>query len=348
MKTLNHHLTHIAIGRFYTAISTILLITSAAALNAEDSGPDQAGIRHPLARSTRAEVWPSRSSSGVPAGLIWRSHRRGRGVILCLHGIQTHAPWFGPLAQNLRRQGWTVIAPDRRGSGANTNLPYRKGHTKGAKELLDDLDAQMKLTREEAGGKPVLLLGTSWGSNLAGAWLNSSSEPLPDGFIQLVPATRSQFDPNPVDRLLVASLNLVAKAKTTKVPFDPELYLPPGLTPSPAIRSWKILETDSPICKGGNGTLLVEPTFGTLQAGLNLNHRVRRLYVNGLPVPTLVIQATGDQIMKNNESWEAISASDRESGLATRVLLNGGHGLQLDDPNGVTDAILKWWESTRK
>lgn len=318
-------------------------------LSADEPDASEAGVRHPLARSTGAEVWPSPSKAGFPAGLIWRTNVESRGVILCLHGIQTHSAWFGPLASELRQQGWTVIAPDRRGSGTNTKPPFRKGHTRGARELLDDLDAQMALARTEAGGKPLLLLGTSWGSNLAGAWLASTEQPLPDGFIQLVPATRSQVDPNPVERLLVATMALVAKTKTREVPFAPEDYLPAGQTPPSALPSWKALKTDAPVVDpengkhGGNGVLLTDPTFGTLQAGLTLNRRARRHLTSGLSVPALVIQAKGDQIMKNDASWEAFSIENRDSGLANRVLLEGGHGIQLDDPKGVAGAISEWW-----
>ncbi len=146
------------------------LIMSISTLDAADPGPNPAGICHPLARSTDAEVWPADNSIGVPASLIWRSKGGNRGVILCLHGIQTHAAWFGPLARELRNDGWIVIAPDRR-----ERTPAR--------------DAQMDLARKEAGGRPLLLLGTPWGSNLAGAWLAHTSRLFPHGFIELVPAT---------------------------------------------------------------------------------------------------------------------------------------------------------------
>lgn len=341
-----------SIAIFLTAIFPIM--------NAEDSSFHNAGIHHPLARSTGADEWPAGKHPDVPGGLIWRSTTENQGVILCLHGIQTHAAWFGPLANDLRGKGWTVIAPDRRGSGANTSAPYLKGHITGARELLDDLDAQMALARKEAGEKPLLLLGTSWGSNLAGAWLTSTSQPLPDGFIQLVPATRSHFDPGPVKRILVGTMNLVAKTKTKEVPFSPEDYLPIGQRPDASLLSWRILVADGPTsgCKGGKpskrepkhgtGVLLTHPTFGTLQAGLTLNHRARRMLANTIPLPLLVIQASGDQIMKNEESWNAISKENRESGFATRVILDGGHGIQLDDPENVGRSIDSWWTVREK
>lgn len=344
---------------FILSVFAIFQTTSVPIMNAEDSSSRNAGIHHPLARSTGAGEWSAGRNLGVPGGLIWRSATEKRGGILCLHGIQTHAAWFGPLANDLRRNGWTVIAPDRRGSGVNSSAPYRKGHTTGARELLDDLDVQMELARKEAGEKPLLLLGTSWGSNLAGAWLASTSQPLPDGFIQLVPATRSHFDPGPFKRILVGTMNLVAKTRTKEVPFSPEDYLPIGQNPDACPLSWKILVADGPndSCKGGKpskwepkhgtGVLLTHPTFGTLQAGLTLNRRARGMLANGIPVPLLVIQASGDQIMRNEESWNSISIENRNSGVGTRVILDGGHGIQLDEPEEVANAILRWWSWTK-
>ncbi len=52
--------------------------------------------------------------------------------------------------------------------------------------------------------------------------------------------------------------------------------------------------------------------------------------------------------MKNNASLNVISKRDRESGFATRVFFEGGHGIQLDDPEGVSEAIQKWWGTIRK
>src|SRR3972149_2395959 len=40
-----------------------------------------------------------------------------RGVVLYLHGIQSHSGWYVQSCEILSENGYTIYAPDRRGSG---------------------------------------------------------------------------------------------------------------------------------------------------------------------------------------------------------------------------------------
>ena len=84
--------------------------------------------RHGLALDTWPMIDPAGGNSesrfvtaddGVRLHLLrWRSAPSPlSAVVVFLHGIASHAGWFGETATDLSRQGVEVYGPDRRGSG---------------------------------------------------------------------------------------------------------------------------------------------------------------------------------------------------------------------------------------
>ncbi len=100
---------------------------------------------------------------GYPAyARLWKA-RPSRGAVLHIHGIQSHAGWYERSARRLWEEGFTVLQPDRRGSGRNT--PDR-GHAQSSDQLIDDALTCQDVLAEHAGGEKHHLLGISWGGKL--------------------------------------------------------------------------------------------------------------------------------------------------------------------------------------
>jgi alpha-beta hydrolase superfamily lysophospholipase len=87
-----------------------------------------------------------------------------KGVILYLHGIQSHSGWYLRSCQILSENGYTVYAPDRRGCGLNE---AERGHLQNYEDLIADMDAFIARIHADYPGLPVFLLGVSWGGKQA-------------------------------------------------------------------------------------------------------------------------------------------------------------------------------------
>jgi len=120
-----------------------------------------------------------------------------RGLVIGLHGIQSHGGWYEASSRHLAAAGLAVYFPDRRGSGLNAAA---RGDAASWEQLVDDLVAveeraladwaahgndHASASRSMAPGNdhasasrsmapgmgrlPVLLVGVSWGGKLAAA-----------------------------------------------------------------------------------------------------------------------------------------------------------------------------------
>jgi alpha-beta hydrolase superfamily lysophospholipase len=172
------------------------------------------------AKNGRAlQQWRSASGQPLPSGYVFPSKSgRVRAVLVCLHGIQTHAAWFSLLAEPLNAAGVTLFCPNRRGSGGAARVA--RIDTYGT--WLKDLDPVVAAARAE--GVPVYLLGTSWGAKLAMAYAGEHPERI-TGVILLVPALVTSVE-KPYDRLLAALLDPIAWWWPQKLPLDARLYPP--------------------------------------------------------------------------------------------------------------------------
>jgi alpha-beta hydrolase superfamily lysophospholipase len=345
-------------------MSICSLLTSCA--TQDTTAAKNAGEKHFLAKG--GKEWQAEVEKGRvhPKGLIWRSKGQPKAVLVCLHGIQTHSAWFGPLASELNQQSWTVIAPDRRGSGLNSDEPFVRGHIRGENELLDDLETQIQTARGEANGQPVYLLGTSWGSNLAGAYVSQSNRAKPDGLIQLIPATevRLPHTPGLFGKLLIGAANFGAPKTKTSLKFGPQHYLA-GLDQSSLVRdkdgklppvpeqgeaepleltienrlARQILKDDA---SPSTGALLMQPTVRTLVTGNKLftQWKKRAKQLEQTKFPVLVITADHDQIMDNAAALSVFNAPGQ--GSIAQIPIKAGHAVQVTHAKKIADNIVEW------
>jgi alpha-beta hydrolase superfamily lysophospholipase len=107
-----------------------------------------------------------------------------KAVIQIAHGLGEHARRYDQMAAALNRAGFSVYADDHRGHGQTGLLQVASKKTRklgnlgqggmGAtfKQVLDF----SKLIKAENSGKPLVLIGHSWGSFIAQKVINKSSD----------------------------------------------------------------------------------------------------------------------------------------------------------------------------
>jgi alpha-beta hydrolase superfamily lysophospholipase len=106
-----------------------------------------------------------------------------KAVIQIAHGLGEHARRYDQMAAVLNRAGFSVYADDHRGHGQTGLLQVASKQTKKLGNLgpggMDAAYKQVsdftKIIKDENPGKPIILLGHSWGSFIAQKIINKHS-----------------------------------------------------------------------------------------------------------------------------------------------------------------------------
>ncbi len=107
---------------------------------------------------------------------VWDDVCSPKGVVQILHGVSEYAPCYDTLAKHLNARGYVVFADDHRAHG-RTETDANRGRHKGnvfKKTLQDELFFYDWL--KEQYHLPVFVLGHSYGSFLAQAFLQSGTD----------------------------------------------------------------------------------------------------------------------------------------------------------------------------
>ncbi len=111
----------------------------------------------------------------------WRA-ARPKGIVQIAHGVGEHGVRYEPLAQDLVRAGYTVVANDHRGHGRTGMRQWDDDVTKlgrlgpgGLRAAIAAVEQMTAVARAADPGLPLVLLGHSWGSLMAQRIVNSSS-----------------------------------------------------------------------------------------------------------------------------------------------------------------------------
>ena len=84
-------------------------------------------------------------------------------VLIYLHGIQSHSGWLVDSGKKLAQKGFTVYAPDRRGSGLSE---FPVGDIESYQVYLQDLRSFFSFVRQREPYKKIHLMGLCWGARL--------------------------------------------------------------------------------------------------------------------------------------------------------------------------------------
>lgn len=144
-----------------------------------------------------------------------------KGAVLYLHGIQSHGRWFEHSAARIAEAGYTVLLPDRRGSGRNE---VERGHTPSARQLLRDGANFLDELHVRTGQSRFHIVGVSWGGKWAMALARYAPQRIA-GISLVAPGLFSRVDLPTVAKFRVAMSAVAAPRAYFDIPLnDPELF----------------------------------------------------------------------------------------------------------------------------
>jgi acylglycerol lipase len=255
--------------------------------------------------------------------LHWRSGRSPPwAVIVFLHGIASHAGWFGETAADLNRQGVEVYGPDRRGSGRSEGP---RGHLARYERALDDVQEVVRLVAADHNGTPVFLAASSWAAKLAIVYAAQRAAPL-SGLLLLGPGLLAQVNLSPARRVRVVVGHLVTPTAAFPIPLTPELYT----ANSPYV---DLIRADP--------LRLLEATAQFFWETARLDRQRRRASAD-LDLPLLLLQGEDDKMMDvpGTRRWFAgLDAPDK----TYRAYPGAGHTLDFEpDRTRYLADMLAW------
>jgi len=260
----------------------------------------------------------------------WRPVGAVRGVVISLHGIQSHSGWYAYSSSRLAAAGHEVFFLDRRGSGLNR--PQR-GHAIHEERLLNDIRqflGRLSEDRPDLAAVPRVLTGVSWGGKLAAAY--AASYPRDFRAVALLyPGLYSRLQPQWWQRLRLAyAASNEWGHVTAPIPLnEPELF-----TDSP---KWQdFIHRDE--------LALQRVSVDFLRSNLRLTKLIedRAAAIN---IPVLMMLAGRDDVIDNvrNRAW-----FDRLTTSRKRLIEypEARHTLEFEnEPDGFIDELIAWVHS---
>jgi acylglycerol lipase len=275
-----------------------------------------------------AESWWLTASDGVKLHCLrWRSGRPPPwAVVIFLHGIASHAGWFGETAADLSSRGVAVYGPDRRGSGRSGGP---RGHLARYGRALDDVEEVVRSVCAEHRETPVFLAASSWAAKLAVVYAARRPAPL-SGLLLLGPGLLPRVNLSPGRRLRVIVGHLVMPTAHLVIPLTPELY-----TANPPYVDF--IRADP--------LRLLKATTRFFWETARLDRRRRRASAR-LSLPLLVLQGQDDKMMnvpRTRRWFTRLGVEDK----TYRAYPGAGHTLDFEPDRGQYLADVLGWLSAR-
>jgi acylglycerol lipase len=259
--------------------------------------------------------------------LHWASGRSPPwAVVIFLHGIASHAGWFGETAAALNHQGIAVYGPDRRGSGRSGGP---RGHLTRYERALDDVEQIMRLVSSEHPGTPVFLAASRWAAKLAVVYAAQRPAPL-SGLLLLGPGLTAEVRFSPARLVQVVVGHLITPMACLPIPLTPELY-----TANPPYQA--LIRAD-PLRR-------LEATAQFFWETARLDRRRRRACA-GLTLPLLLLQGEADKMIdvpKTRRWFARLGVEDK----TYRAYPGAGHTLDFEPDRSRYLADLLGWLSAR-
>jgi len=255
----------------------------------------------------------------------WPGEPRGDALVY-LHGIESHSEWFAQCAGLISREGVTVYAPDRRGSGMNEG---GRGDSPGYPRLVDDVARFAESVKGSHSG--LHLAALSWGGKLAVA--TDMLHPNAFRTITLIaPGIFPRVMPSLGERIAIAFDALFRPGAPHPIPIEDEMF------------------TSIPEYLGyiaGDPMRLRRVTARFYLGSVRLDRFLRK---NGYQwtAPTQFLLAERDDIIDNRRLGEMIESLRIET-KKVRIYSGCKHSLQFENPGEVARDIVGWTQgaSTR-
>lgn len=270
------------------------------------------------------------ASDGTPLHFRhWRPDTTAQGVVVCLHGIQSHSGWYEYSSRRMAEAGFAVYFADRRGAGLNGN---QRGHADHGLRLINDVAQLIRLARRECPDVPVTLLGLSWGGKTAAAFAVLQPHDI-DRLALLYPGLTPLIRPSRWQNLLLRfARSHDLRHKPVQIPLqDPQLFTDD--------RPSQDFIRNDPLA-------LHFVTTGFLNAGRDLDRMLsaavaQRPRVLTIP-PTLLMLAGQDRIIDNTATRRLLAALPTHS-LTIREYADARHTLEFDSQRDIIFSDLIEW-----
>ena len=252
-----------------------------------------------------------------------------RGIVVAIHGIQSHSGWYVGTGSALAAAGWETTFVDRRGSGLNR---AQRGDAPTADALFDDLGDVVDDARRRCPGLSVHLVAISWGAKLAAAACIRKPA-LVDSLVLMNPGLASRVDVSFSDKLRTA---LALATNPTRL-FDVPLGNARLFTDNPERVAF--IEHD-PLA-------LRRETARFLYRTRRLDAFVRR-HAEELQTPALMLLAGRDRIVDNDRTQALFSrvASRPKEAI---IYPEASHTLEFEpDPQPMRRDLLRWLDERSK
>lgn len=255
-----------------------------------------------------------------------------RGIVIALHGIQSHSGWYKYSSRSMAEAGFDVWFADRRGSGLNG---FQRGHAAHAMRLIHDVRALTQLARyehQQNTGRtlPVTLMGISWGGRIAAAAAALFPVEFPllallcPGLVPRIRPTWSQ----------TLRLNFARSFEIVKCDIPIPLRDPSLFTQSP---EWRRFIGDDPLA-------LHTVTSSLLNAGRDLDSMIESRIAR-ICQPTLLMLAGQDSIIDNAATRNLVAHFGTER-LTSLTYQDAQHTLEFEsDREFIFSELIRWLDS---
>lgn len=208
-----------------------------------------------------------------------------RAVICLAHGLGEHIHRYAHLAAFYNRAGIAVLGNDHRGHGHSDG---KRGHAPDLDRLLDEIDHLISLATQWYPATPLFLFGQSMGGNLVLNYTLRRNPASVRGVIASSPWIQLDFRPNKLRVMAAKLMKNIYPTFTQPTPLNTQ-----HLSTDPEVGF--AYEADPLVHKKITAALGSE----MLDAADYLHQ-----YNGAFPIPLLVMQGTGDQIVSPEASRE--------------------------------------------
>jgi alpha-beta hydrolase superfamily lysophospholipase len=207
----------------------------------------------------------------------WWPDTPARAVVLLVHGIGEHSGRYAYPAAHLLLHGIAVLSYDHRGHGQSEG---ERAHVDRFDDYLGDLDRALAWAREEAGGRPLFLMGHSLGGLIVARYVVDRRPEGLAGLILSSPALQIPTDLSPfLQRIAGPVSRLAPRLRTTKLDLA-------HLSRDPAVaRTY----AEDPLCDTGG--IRSRLGYEILEATRAVRH-----HPEAFTLPLLLYHGTADRI----------------------------------------------------
>jgi alpha-beta hydrolase superfamily lysophospholipase len=120
------------------------------------------------------------SFDGTPVYYSKNSPEQCKAILIVIHGMGEHGGRYQVLANTLALDGIESVCPDLRGYGKSGG---KRGHANTISDFYRDLESLHSFLERSSPGKPIFMLGHSFGGLLAAGYVSLFSKKIISGLI---------------------------------------------------------------------------------------------------------------------------------------------------------------------